>query len=366
MSKAPAGPQASRYDQQMRVTDGAGEGIRWIEPFESPLELSGFPWFEQDRLYRRMPATPAQALPEAVDGLANHTAGGQIRLRTDSTRVAVRVELAGPAGMNHMPATGQCGFDLYVGAGGGTFAGIAKYDHTQTQYEVLLFRQSERTLRDVTLNFPLYQGVRSVQLGVDEEALVEAPAPRPAAPLVFYGTSITQGGCAARPGMAYPAILSRRLGRECVNVGFSGSGKGEAEVAHAIATIPASELFVLDYDANCPSAQHLSETMPLFIDILRASHPTTPILAVSRIRIGGEGWNPAITANRRERGAAQRQVVEQKRADGVEGLHFLDGETLLGGDDFPECTVDGSHPTDLGFQRMADGLEPVLRGILGQ
>ncbi|MBT6148199.1 MAG: hypothetical protein HOH74_22380 [Gemmatimonadetes bacterium] len=349
----------------MRSSAAADDGLNWCAAHTPPLELSGFCWFAQDRLYRRMPVAPQQVLPDAVDSLANHTAGGQIRWRSNSRRIAVRVELAGPAGMNHMPATGQCGFDLYVGpAGAEVFAGITKYDIKQTHYEIQLLHQPAGTWRDLTLNFPLYQGVRSVEVGLDPDALIEAPAPRAPDPIVFYGTSITQGGCAARPGMAFPAILSRRLQYPCVNLGFSGNGRGQPEVAHAIADIASCSLFVLDYDANCPDAAHLARTLPAFIDILRARHPTTPILVVSRIPTGSEAWNPGAITQRQERARAQEQVVEQRSVGGEQGLHFLDGSKLLGGADFHECTVDGSHPTDLGFLRIADGLEPVLQAIL--
>lgn len=338
----------------------------WHAADMAPLELTGFCWYNQDRVYRRMPVSPARALPSSVDGLANHTAGGQIRLRSNSRRVAVRVQLAGAASMNHMPATGQCGFDLYVGpAGAETFAGIAKYDHTQTSYEVQLFNQPTDEWRDLTLHFPLYQGVHSIEVGIDADALIEAPAPRSSAPILFYGTSITQGGCAARPGMAYPAILSRRLRVPCVNLGFSGNGKGEPEVAEAIATVESCRLFVLDYDANCPSTEHVVRTLPVFIDILRQQHRDTPILVVSRVPTAGEGWSEGSVHRRRERSAAQRQVVDKLTKEGITGLYFLDGEGLLGGADFHECTVDGSHPTDLGFLRMADGMEPIIQDIIG-
>ena len=194
---------------------------------------------------------------------------------------------------------------------------------------------------------------------------MEAPAPRAVeAPILFYGTSITQGGCATRPGMAYPAILSRRLQASCVNLGFSGAGSGEPEVARCLALIESCSLFVLDYDANCPDAAHLTRTLPVFIDILRQRHPATPILVLSGIPKASEAWNPAAVDRREERATAQRQVVDQRVGAGDTGLHFLHGSSLLGGDDFDECTVDGTHPTDLGFLRMAHGLEPVIRRIL--
>ena len=186
--------------------------MTWRSPAEAPFHLAGFPWFEKDRVYRRLPVLPAGTLPAGVDNLANNTAGGQIRFRSDTRRLDLRVTLDGPADMNHMPATGQCGFDLYVGGGGAPrYYSTAKYDLVKqaTAYEVSLFQHADRKLRAFTLNFPLYQGVKDVAVGLDAEASVRPPAPYAASGrIVIYGTSITQGGCAARPGMAYTNILS--------------------------------------------------------------------------------------------------------------------------------------------------------------
>jgi hypothetical protein len=355
---------ATRFDPAMATAGKAEADTRWLNPSEGPAQMSGFAWFDQDRIYRRMPATPLEALPQSVDSLANCTAGGTIRLRTDSPRLMLRVELRGPARMVHMAPTGEAGFDVYIGEPGAErFAGVTKFDSAQADYEVTLLNV-ERRWRDLTLHFPLYQGVNRVEVGIAGDASVEPPTPQiDEPPLLFYGTSITQGGCATRPGMAYPAILARRLQRVCLNLGFSGSGRGEPEVARALSTIDACRLFVLDYDANCPSAEHLQQTIPVFVEILRERHATTPILVVSRVPSALEFDRPDGDATRLERMQAQREAVEAIQTAGDPAIQFLDGSLLMGADHY-ECTVDGSHPTDLGFLRMADGLEPVLRQIL--
>ena len=193
-------------------------------------------------------------LPAAVDALANHTAGAQIGFRSDSARVSVRVKLAGPADMDHMPATGQCGFDCYVRPDRGDSASISGRRDTTTGRPPTNARCSTMrapALRNFTLNFPLYQGVEEVSVGLDAGAQVLPPPPFALdRPVVAYGTSITQGGCASRPGMAWTNILSRRLNVEFINLGFSGSGRGEPEVAATIAEIPNPACFILDYEAN--------------------------------------------------------------------------------------------------------------------
>jgi hypothetical protein len=309
---------------------------------------------------------PRWPLPEAVDGLANHTAGGQVQFRTDSKRLAIRVQLAGRADMNHMPATGQCGFDCYIGEPTRQlYRSSSKYDIARTDYELEMYNFPTSTMHTVTLNFPLYQGVKEVLIGLEPDAGVQPPPPyADDRPIVVYGTSITQGGCASRPGMAYTNILSRKLDRPFVNLGFSGSGRGEPEVAHTIAAMPPTPAcFVLDYEANASANQQLQRTLGGFIDILREKHPETPILIVSRIRFAGENFSESEARGRLERLDFQRRTVEAKRADGDGNIHFLDGSDLLG-EDFEECTVDGVHPTDLGFWRLAEGLLPAVTAVL--
>jgi len=358
--------KVEEYDRNMRSNEGAGGGMRWLLPTEAPFRLSGFAWFREDRVYRRLPVTPRWPLPEAVDALANCTAGGQIQFRTDSPKLAVRVRLSGPANMNHMPATGQCGFDCYLGSPKQQrYCSTTKYDHRKTEYECVMFDFPEPEMRNVTLNFPLYQGVREVLVGLGSGAQVEEPvAYDDDRPVVVYGTSITQGGCAARPGLAYTNILSRRLNREFINLGFSGSGRGEPEVARTMAEIPDPGCLVLDYEANASADGLLEKTLAPFIGILREAHPETPMLVVSRPRFASENFNEDAVAARLRRRDFQQRTVEERRADGDDRIFFFDGGGLLG-EDFDECTVDGAHPTGLGFWRMARALEPVLAEILG-
>lgn len=341
------------------------DALQWHDPQQPPFRLAGFAWFAQDRIYRRLPLKPTEKLPEAVDGLANSTAGGQIQFQSDTGRLSVRVQLRGVADMNHMPATGQCGFDLYIGPPGRPrYYSTTKYDQKQSAYEILLFQHTERSMRSFTLNFPLYQGVKEVTVGLDAQATVLEPPPYALTRrVVIYGTSITQGGCASRPGMAYTNILSRRLNVGFVNLGFSGSGKGEPEVARVMAGIPDPALFVLDYEANSESAELLRKTLPEFVHILRNGHPAVPILVVSRIRFAADLVQSVPRQDREDRRAFQKKLVESERRRGDKRIYFTDGGDFLG-EDFDECTVDGVHPTDLGFLRIATGLEPVIRRVL--
>ncbi|MBN1809048.1 MAG: hypothetical protein JW909_08250 [Planctomycetes bacterium] len=335
--------------------------LSWHSPADPPFHLAGLPWFERERRFRRLPLKPVDLLPEAVDRLADSTAGAQVRFRTDSPAVSVKVRLLAPAGMVHMPATGQCGCDLYVGpAGSLRYYSTTKYDVKADSYEILMFEHSVRQVRNFTINLPLYQGISNISVGLSADASIDVPEPYASnRRVVIYGTSITQGGCASRPGMAYTNILSRLLNVEVVNLGFSGNGRGEPEVARTIAGIERPGLFVLDYEANCHDPERLATTLPEFIRILRAAHAGIPILVVSRIRFGHEHIQPADPAARLRLLDIQQSAVESFRKAGDADVHFFNGSVLLG-DDYDECTVDSVHPNDLGFYRMARGLEPVI------
>lgn len=341
------------------------QDLNWFSPGEEPFVITGFPWLKEEGHYRRLRKTYATPLPPAVDGLADNTAGGQIRFRTNSGKLAIRVKLAGPADMYHMPATGQCGFDCYIeDEGEPKYFGTTRFDPWQSEYEHLFYDFEKPQMRSITLYFPLYQGVEEVRIGLEDGAEVLAPAPlRSDKRVILYGTSILQGGCANRPGMAYPNILSRTIPLEFINLGFSGSGLGEPEVAAAIAEIERPGLYVLDYEANCPSTEHLKATLPAFIRILRGRHPDVPILVVSKIKYAKERFIDHERQTRLANLQVQMETVERLRGEGDREIHFFDGSALLN-DDYEQCTVDGVHPTDLGFLRMAENLAPALGRLL--
>ncbi|MBF0244787.1 MAG: SGNH/GDSL hydrolase family protein [Planctomycetes bacterium] len=358
--------KALELDPHMAIRREQGGEAVWRDACEKPLALSGFCWFEQDRLYRRLPLQPSVSIPESVSSLANCTAGGTIRFRSDSTAVFLRFELSGgPVGMDHMPATGQCGFDLYLKSGAADrFCGVTRLNTKDRQYTARLFEAKTAELRDFTIHFPLYQGVVRVELGFDAGARIEAPRDRRVpGRLLFYGTSITQGGCASRPGMAYTNILSRRLDVETVNLGFSGNGRGEPELARLICEVDHLNAVVLDYEANAGSTQ--MQTLPPFVDILRRHALELPILVLSRIPFAPDLRDSECYDRFRELASKQREFVEERRKAGDRHIHFFDGLGLLPRAIADECTVDGVHATDLGFLHMAEALQPVLRGLLG-
>ncbi|WP_054400943.1 SGNH/GDSL hydrolase family protein [Paenibacillus solani] len=355
-----------QLDHNMKLDLKGGHELTWYSPLEKPFRVSGFAWFDTERKFRRLPAVPDVPIRPEVDALANCTSGGQICFRTNSRKVSVRVRLTAGSGMYHMPPTGECGVDAYIGGPGEwLYAGTARLQAGQVEYESSLFNVEDRKVRSFLLNMPLYQGVEEIWIGLDPGAEVSAPEPYDSsARVVVYGTSITQGGCASRPGMSYTNILSRRLHLEFINLGFSGNGKGEPELAVLAARISDPACLVIDYEGNSGGTESYRQTLPQFIETYRQVHPDVPILLISRVSHGAESFKPEILEGRLERKKFQMELIRQLTEAGDHRLTFLDGSDLLGPDP-GETTVDGVHPTDLGFKLMADGLEPVLRQVIG-
>ena len=341
------------------VDEIAGRELMCRDLLDGPFDISGFAWLERDRAYCRFPVDQLPEFRTGLQGGAWQTAGGMARFRTDSGTMAIMVHLRGDVHMNHMPRTGNSGFDLYLGVGKDKrFLSIARPPAKGTEYEAMLIDGSPEGMREWTLNFPLYNGVERVQVGIDPKARLEAPSPFAIEkPLLFYGSSITQGGCASRPGNSYTHIIARWLDANMVNLGFSGNAKGDAAVAELIASMDLS-VFVMDYDHNAESPEQLEETHEPFYRIIRETQPNLPVVIVS---------SPAFDANpaaRAERRAVIRRTYENALKGGDRRVFFVDGQTLFGTRDRDACTVDGCHPNDLGFMRMAETIRPAVEAAL--
>ena len=338
-------------------------GLLWYDVRQLDVEGQGFRDTKAD--FDRLPARAKGVVRDAVWNLSRDSAGICVRFVTDASTIHARWTLISRRlAMPHMAATGVSGLDLYVKADDGRWRWLATGRPTKfPENNVRLVTGITAKRREYRLYLPLYNGVSSVALGVPAASHVWQAPPRDAGhakPLVFYGTSITQGGCASRPGMVHTAILGRRLDRPVINAGFSGNGRMEAEVGRFLAEIDAA-VFVIDCLPNLNPAQVAQRTEPL-VRLLRQSRPDTPILLVEDRSYA----NAYLVASSRQRNEGNRKALraayERLVQAGVKGLYYLDGAHLIGDDS--EGTVDGSHPTDLGFVRQSDAFEPILRKIL--
>ena len=243
-----------------------------------PFSLHGLIY--QNGQFRRMPEAVAKTVSSGVHYLHSNTSGGRVRFQTDSAYIAISAKMNNIGKMSHFALTGSAGFDLYVGSAFVTTF-CPPFDITEGYESVFEFK--DREMREITIHFPLYSDVCELHIGLQKDAALEAATPyKTQKPVIFYGSSITQGGCASHPGNAYPAILSRRYGFDFVNMGFSGNAKGEQEMAHYLAGLDMS-MFVLDYDHNAPTLEHLEKTHFNLYKTVRATHPDIPIFIMSAV-----------------------------------------------------------------------------------
>ena len=336
------------------------EGITWYDLREFTIEGRGF----EDLLspYDRLPSNAQKKVSDVIWNLSLDSAGICARFVSDTSALFVRWNLRKHSlEMPHMPATGVSGVDLYV-KNGKSWRWLAIGQPTSNENEVLLFEKVDPVAREYLLYLPLYNGVQSVSLGIPAPDKQILPAKKRNGSVVFYGTSITQGGCASRPGNCHVALLGRWLNRPMINLGFSGNGKMEAEIATIIADIE-TDLFVIDCLPNMNAALVI-ERLPDFVRILRGKQRHTPILLVEDRTYADAFFSTDRAKVNRSNREAFGIVYSDLKKEGLGNLHYLQGNNLLGIDG--EDTVDGSHPTDLGFFRQAKVFYPVIQEILFQ
>lgn len=350
-----------KIDRYMRRAKIDPENLKWIDPRTgSNMEIRGLYWFNKEKRYHRFPLSMENKIRESVVQLASCTSGGQLRFRTDSSRIVISATNTNSSGSATMTETAKRGFDLYTGAPGKeVFWNSALPVAGEKSYAAGVFTHKERKMRDFTLNFPLYCGVEEVLIGIDEDS--ELLPPRELAvksPIVIYGTSITQGGCASRPGTSFTNRLSRKLQCEFLNFGFSGQGKNDVEIAELLTDIENPAMFIIDSEANSVSEELIMQNVPEFLDILRKKFPETPILIVTKVTYG-----PRYTEEIPILKHVFHKLYLERLENGDKNIFFLDGSTFWEKECW-ENTIDGAHPTDAGFALMAEKMEPVLRDLL--
>ncbi len=349
---------------------------------EEPFKVYGV--FYEDGKFRRIPETVAKSVSDGVLALHANTAGGRVRFKTNSPYVSVYVEVENVCRAPHFPLTGAAGLDLYGDYGikdRFLWPFIPPYDVTDSFESVAELFTSEE--REFTINFPLYSDVKNLYIGLSKDAYIKAPDPyKIEKPVVYYGSSITQGGCASRPGNSYQAIISRRLSCDHINLGFSGVAQAELPIANYVKDLEMSA-FVFDYDHNAPTIQHLKNTHERMYKIVREAHPDIPIIFASKPKyyndLYGERWfgghyglHPEKIKTMSDEGnfgltrtaEVIQETYDRAIASGDKNVYYIPGRELM-----KYCqhdgTVDISHPTDYGFASMArvfgDLLEKVLK-----
>ncbi len=351
----------TEVDKNFIVENKLKENVKFYDVREEPFMVYGLYDMKSGGKFRRID-NPAE------EGLHMHTAGGRIRFKTDSDYIALWVKQKNYYDMAHITAIGRSGFDMYVRENEEyRYAASFPPNSDSCSYNAEEIREkghyvsvrtfSSKKMRDITLNMPLYNGIDEMYIILNDNANVEkAPDYKYTVPIVFYGSSITQGGCASRPGMCYTNIISRHLDADIINLGFSGSAKGEDSMAHYIANLDMS-VFVYDYDHNAPDAEHLKSTHERFFKIIREKHPKLPVIMVSRPK-------KYLSDEEIRRKHIIFDTYKKAFDSGDRNVYFVDGSEMFGVFGGEEFTVDGAHPTDLGFFRMAEVIGSKIKEVI--
>lgn len=336
--------------------------FRFYDVRHAPFELYNFYDPQNQPVFRRLPKDVAEATSAGVAILSQKTSGGRVRFSTDSEYIIIKTKQFAFGRAVHIPFVAGAGFDLYEDTDADSrfvraFLPIA--DMTDGYDQII--HLGSRQMRYFTIHFPIHSGVESLCIGIQEDAaLGEGKKYLNEKPIVIYGSSIVHGSGATRPGLNYPNLLCRRLNRNVVNLGFSGRAKGEEAIVNYMAGLD-MEVFVCDYDHNAPNVEHLERTHRPLYDAIRAKNPDLPFIMISRP-------NPATNLTILPALYQRRDVIldtfRYACSLGDKHVYYIDGETFFLGRYENDCTVDGVHPNDMGYNLMADGIEAVIRRAL--
>ncbi len=335
--------------------------LKWHDASGLPVLGTLVP--DASKEYSRLPDSLESAIRPDLWALGKNSAGLSIRFRSDATAIGMQWDALNKFNMNHMTPAGIRGLDLYTLDDDGRWKTVSSARPLlhEKRTKTMVVTDMPRKMREYMLYLPLYDGVDSIFIGTDSLATVLPPvlnSPVKEMPVVVYGTSVVQGGCASRPGMVHTSILQRMLNRDFINLGFSGNAKLDPEIAYLIADNDAS-VIVLDPLPNCKK-EELEERLIPFYQIVREKHPETPILFVESCLFPIMKWNTETNETISEKNATLKRLYKQI-SDKDPNVYYFEGERILSN---REGTVDNYHLTDLGFTDFANNLYPVLKELL--
>ncbi len=355
----------SSLDSFLAISDKYNENTEFISAKTPPFSIHGVYYDKEAGMFVRMPGEVGERVSTGVFKLSRQTSGGRLRFRTDSPFVALRCIAPVFKPMAHLSILGMFGFSMYVD--GRAFGRVMPTPAAvfTPEAEGIVFGGSCNLpkfagggMHDIDIYFPLYGGVKVLDVGLLAKSKIEAPRPyKYKKPIVFYGSSVTQGACASRPGNDFVAHLSRMLDSEVLNLGFSGNGNAEAPILEYLASLDAGA-FVFDYNYYASKVDRVLPPHFSIYEILRKSHPNTPIVMIDK---PASDYDPEGYAYRK---AQIDNTYDKAVALGDRLVAKVDAYDLFGEGDRDACLVDNNHPSDLGFYRMAKALEPVLRDLL--
>ena len=316
------------------------------------LEGTAIPDSLKENRYDRLPFSYKEIVRKPVWELSKASAGMSIKFLSNSSSISVKWTIQNDLKMNHMAETGIKGIDLYYNnKGNWQYLNTARPEGIDN--ESLLISNMTNDLREFKMYLPLYDGLVNIEIGIDSNSIIKKSVSSGSKPIVFYGTSITQGGCASRPGMVHTNIISRKLNIDCINFGFSGNGRMEQPIAQIISNLD-PVFYVIECMPNMLDPEQISNrTIPL-VDIIREKHPETAIIFVENFIYEPAFLDKEMDNHINGLNTALKKEYTKMMEGGYHNIFYIDSKNATGIDH--EGTVDGVHFTDLGFIRYADFL----------
>lgn len=347
------------YFKQNRVVDKTN--VSFYDVKKAPFKLYGLYNPEKEEFFKRIPTDVALNTNTTVAALYTNPAGARVRFTTDSGRIVIEAKVGDVTNRSTISQLCSAGFDVYIKSHGreeyhGSIIPPIDFDMEGYDGEVWF---GCREMREITVYLPLYNSISSIRIGVDKDAVIkESPDYSIATPVVYYGSSITQGACASRPANSYEAIASRWLDCDFINLGFAGSARGEDAIVDYMAYLEMSA-FVSDYDHNAPTPEHLQNTHFKLYSKIREKHPDIPYIMLSR---------PTVLYERAKHVVQRRIIVFDTYKKAIESgdtnVYFIDGFSLFEPQSERDSYSDGTHPNDLGFRSMAQKVYSILSHTL--
>ncbi len=353
---------AKQYDKNMLSATNDNENLVWYDVNDKNFDLYGTDRGENDTFSCRIPEEFAKKVNEGVYNMRGYGAGVRIRFASDSPLIAVRAWYGEGRVPTCCTACGAYGFDLYKCNDDGTetfrhqFRPNADFDYKVFDNDP--YKAKEDGLTYYTLNLPFFAEVTKLQLGIFADCKLERGKKYAnGKPVIFYGSSITHGAAASTPGYIYENLIAQKYNMNYVNLGFAGNARGEDAMCSYIAKRDMS-MFVFDYDYNAPTPEYLENTHHKFYELFRSINPDVPFVMISRPNFIHDIDMSVIRRNIIK--ASYKKAVEK----GDKNVYFIDGETLMNPNDDVRCTIEGVHPNDVGFSRMAKVIGEKINEIL--
>ena len=350
-------------DKNFMTQSESIDGLKYYTLPCVPFDLYGVFYEEKTKRFVRLDSKIAEKTSKSVGELNPLTSGGRVRFATESGKISITVKYKDKTAFPHMTSIGTSGFVLTENIGDRSkyvysfVVGHFSNDETVRNNGFTITKTLKGgKMRYYTLYFPLYNDVEELKLGFEENAKVDSGYKyKDVLPIVYYGSSITQGGCASRPDLMYPSLIEKFTNIDFINFGFSGSALGEETIIDYISKIDCS-VFVCDYDFNAPNAEYLKPSILQLYKTYRKNKKDVPIVFIS---------NPDYYwyANGKERFNAIKNTYDYAKSQGDDKVYLIHGKDFFG-KEWGICTVDGVHPNDLGFYKMAKKINKVLDGIL--